>query len=112
MTHGDLFRQMGISRMEFATGPGNRIAVSGETNNLDAYMKIYNSPATAGAMAFDGVKRETVQMFVLDKELKMSDRASIALGRSHSPPDRTLLLIGRNVVATDGRPRHGTSAFA
>jgi len=112
MTHGDLFRQMGISRMEFATGPGNRIAVSGETNNLDAYMKIYNSPATAGAMAFDGVKRETVQMFVLDKELKMSDRASIALGRSHSSPDRTLLLIGRNVVATDGRPRHGTSAFA
>jgi len=70
-THGDLFRQMGIARMEFATGPGNRIAVSGETNNLDAYMKIYNSPATAEAMAFDGVKRETVQMFVLDKELKM-----------------------------------------
>jgi hypothetical protein len=70
-THGDLFRQMGISRMEFATGPGNRIAVSGETNNLDAYMKIYNSPATAEAMAFDGVRRETVQMFVLDKELKM-----------------------------------------
>ena len=63
MTHGDLFRQMGIARMEFATGPGNRIAVSGETNNLDAYMKIYNSPATAEAMAFDGVKRETVQMF-------------------------------------------------
>jgi len=57
--------------MEFATGPGNRIAVSGETNNLDAYMKVFNSPATAEAMAFDGVKRETVQMFVLDKELKM-----------------------------------------
>jgi hypothetical protein len=70
-THGDLFRQMGVSRMEFATGPGNRIAVSGETNNLDAYMKIYDSPATADAMAFDGIKRETVQMFVLDKELKM-----------------------------------------
>jgi hypothetical protein len=70
-THGDLFRQMGISRMEFATGPGNRIAVSGDTNNLDTYMKIYNSPATAEAMAFDGIKRETVQMFVLDKELKM-----------------------------------------
>ena len=39
-THADLFRQMGISRMEYATGPGNRIAVSGDTNNLDAYMKI------------------------------------------------------------------------
>jgi hypothetical protein len=70
-THGDLFRQMGVSRMEFATGPGNRIAVCGETNNLDAYMKIYNSPTTAEAMASDGVKRETVQAFVLDKELKV-----------------------------------------
>jgi hypothetical protein len=70
-THGDLFRQMGVSLMEFATGPGNRIAVCGDTNNLDAYMKVLNSPATAEAMAFDGVKRETVQTFVLDKELKV-----------------------------------------
>ena len=70
-THGDLFRQMGVSRMEYATGPGNRIAVSGETNDLDTYMKIYDSPATAEAMASDGVRRETVQSFVLDKELKV-----------------------------------------
>jgi hypothetical protein len=33
-------------------------------------MKVFNSPATAEAMAVDGVKRETVQMFVLDKSLK------------------------------------------
>jgi hypothetical protein len=71
-THGDLFRQMGVSRMEFATGPGNRVAVCGETANLDAYMKIFNSPATAEAMASDGVKRETVQTFVLDKEVTTS----------------------------------------
>jgi hypothetical protein len=69
-THGDLFRQMGISRMEFATGPGNRIVVSGDTVNLAAYRRLSISSATAEAMAFDGVKRETVQMFVLDKELK------------------------------------------
>jgi len=68
-THTDLFRQMGVSRMEFATGPGNRVAVCGDTANLDAYMKIFNSPATAEAMASDGVKRETVQTFVLDKEV-------------------------------------------
>jgi hypothetical protein len=70
-THGDLFRQMAVSKMEFATTEGNRIAVSGETTNLDAYMKVFNSPATAEAMAFDGIKRETVMMFVLDKELKI-----------------------------------------
>jgi len=68
-THGDLFKQMGVARMEYATVTGNRVAVCGETTDLDAYMKIFNSPATAEAMAIDGVKRETVQMFVLDKGL-------------------------------------------
>jgi hypothetical protein len=29
------------------------------------------SPATAKAMDFDGVERETVKMFVLDKEVKV-----------------------------------------
>jgi hypothetical protein len=69
-THGDLFRQMGVSTMEYATVAGNRVAVCGETTDLDAYMKVFSSPATAEAMAVDGVKRETVQMFVLDKSLK------------------------------------------
>ena len=69
-THGDLFREMAMSRMEYAT-QGNRIAVSAETTNLNAYMKVFNSPATADAMAFDGIKRETAQMFVLDKEMRL-----------------------------------------
>jgi hypothetical protein len=66
-THGDLFRQMGVSHMEYGTTEGNRIAVCGETGNLDAYMKVFNSQATADAMAVDGVKRQTVRLFVLDK---------------------------------------------
>jgi hypothetical protein len=68
-SHADLFRQMAVSTMEYATMPGNRVAVCGETSDLDAYMKVFNSPATAEAMALDGVKRDTVQTFVLDKEL-------------------------------------------
>jgi hypothetical protein len=44
--------------------------VCGETADLDAYMKVFNSPETAEAMAFDGVKRATVNVFVLDKEVK------------------------------------------
>ena len=70
-THGDLFKQMGVSRMEYATGPGNRVAVCGDTTDLEAYLQILNSPATADAMAHDGVNRETVQMFVLDKGLEV-----------------------------------------
>ena len=65
-THGDLFKQMGVSTMEYAID-GNRVAVCGETSDLEAYMKIMNSPATAEAMAADGVKRETVRTLVLDK---------------------------------------------
>jgi hypothetical protein len=66
-THGDLFRQMGVSHMEYGITEGNCIAVCGETSNLDAYMKVFNSQATAEAMAVDGVKRQTVRLFVLDK---------------------------------------------
>jgi hypothetical protein len=61
---------MGVSTMEYATVEGNRVAVCGETTDVDAYMKVFNSAATADAMAGDGVKRETVQMFVLDKSIK------------------------------------------
>jgi hypothetical protein len=70
-THGDLFRQMGVSKMEYATSADNRVAVCGDTTDLDAYMKVMNSQATADAMVHDGVNRETVQMFVLDKELEV-----------------------------------------
>jgi hypothetical protein len=73
-THGDLFREMAIGKMEFATSEGNRIVVSGETTDLDAYMKVFHSQATADAMAGDGIKRETVKTFVLDKELNLTTR--------------------------------------
>lgn len=42
-SHGDLFKQMGVVRMEYATVTGNRVAVCGETADLDAYMKVFNS---------------------------------------------------------------------
>ena len=82
-THGDLFKQMGVSTMEYATAEGNRIAVCGETNDLDAYLEIFNSPATAEAMAADGVKRETVRMFVLDKTAQ-----DLMPGSGHGPGGR------------------------
>ncbi len=70
-THGALFKQMGVTTMEFGTSEGNRIAVCGETSSLETYMKVFQSPATAEAMAADGVKRETVKLFVLDKQVKV-----------------------------------------
>ena len=69
-THGALFKRMGVSTMEFGTAEGNHVAVCGETSDLEAYMKIFNSPETAAAMANDGVKRETARVIVLDKTVK------------------------------------------
>jgi hypothetical protein len=40
-----------------------------EPESLDAFTRAMESQATVEAMAFDGVKRETVKTFVLDKEI-------------------------------------------
>ena len=68
-THRELFRQMGVLHLEYGTSEGNRVAVAADPSDLDAYMNVIHSPATAKAMAFDGVKRETVRVLVLDKVL-------------------------------------------
>ena len=71
-THGDLFRSQTIAKpIHFATTKDNRAIVCFEPDDLDTYMGILSSPATEEAMAFDGVKRETVQIHVLDKEFKV-----------------------------------------
>ena len=71
-THGDLFRTQTVTKpVTFATIEGNHVAVCLEPDDLDTCLKALDSPATAEAMAFDGVKRETVKVFVLDKELKV-----------------------------------------
>ena len=71
VTHGPLFKSMG------ATGPvhygleGNWAAVMMDVKDLDHYNKAMSSPATAEAMATDGLLRESVKMFVLDKKVNV-----------------------------------------
>jgi hypothetical protein len=71
VTHGPLFKSMG------ATGPvhygleGNWAAVMMDVKDVDHYNQSMSSPATAEAMAADGVLRETVKMFVLDKKVNV-----------------------------------------
>jgi len=69
-THGELFRSLGSNVMYFTTTEKNEVAVYGETPDLSKFLEIFESPAMAEAMAFDGVKRETVKFFVLDKEFR------------------------------------------
>ena len=66
-THADLFRSQTVSKVEFTAIEGNEVAVCIEPEDFDTFMEIFESPATAEAMAADGVKRETVKVYVLDK---------------------------------------------
>jgi len=70
-THGDLFRGYSLRAPIHFTITGNEVAICFEPENLDTFRRSMESQATAEAMAFDGVKRETVKTFVLDKEMKV-----------------------------------------
>jgi hypothetical protein len=68
-THGELFRSQTVNKpINFATTDLNHVVVLFEPDDLETYMQILDSPATAEAMNFDGIKRETVKVLVLDKE--------------------------------------------
>ncbi len=71
-THVDLFRSYSINKsIHFSTHEDNTVGICFEPDDLDTYMAGMDLPSTAEAMAFDGVKRETVQIYVLDKELQL-----------------------------------------
>ena len=65
-THGDLFRKQTVKNVDFSMSDNNRVVCMFEAEDLDTYMQVLRSDETAAAMAFDGVKRETVEIHVLD----------------------------------------------
>ena len=66
-THGQLFRNQTIDRIDFGALKDNYVGAVFHVENLETYMKILDSPETAEAMKNDGVKRETVKVVVLDR---------------------------------------------
>ena len=67
-THGDLFKKQTVKKCHYSMTAENQIACYFEMDDLDTYHRLLDSPETAEAMAFDGIKRETVKIFTLDKE--------------------------------------------
>lgn len=68
-THGGLFRSQTINKpIHFTVTNHNVLVALFEPDDLDKYMQILDSRETEEAMDSDGVERETVKMFVLDKE--------------------------------------------
>jgi hypothetical protein len=67
-THAGLFKDMTVDKPIHFSVTGNEFVICFEASDLDTYMKILDSSATEEAMAFDGVKRETVKIVALDRE--------------------------------------------
>jgi hypothetical protein len=69
-SHADLFREIWpgpVPDVHFATTEGNEVALCMDVDDLDGYFAMLERPEIAEAMAEDGVRRDTVKVFVLDK---------------------------------------------
>ena len=67
-THGDLLRSMTSTVTYFTISKYNEMTLYADVEDVDKYFEVLESPATEEAMAFDGIKRDTVKVAVLDKE--------------------------------------------
>jgi len=67
-THGELFKKQTVTTpIHFTESGKNQVLIVFEPDDLETYLQILDSPATAEAMDFDGIKRETVKVVALDK---------------------------------------------
>ncbi len=70
-THGAIFKSYTVNAPVQYSVVGNEVAILMEVSSVETMQAEMAKPATAEAMAFDGVKRETFKMFVLDKDVKL-----------------------------------------
>jgi len=70
-SHSGLFNDYTATAISFTTTDDNQVAILWDVADLDKYLEHMDSPETAEAMAQDGVKRETVKIYILDKEFKL-----------------------------------------
>ena len=70
-THGDVFKTYGLGAPIHYAVTGNQVTICMEPKSLDSFMKAVEAQQTVDAMASDGVKRETVKIVPLNKEVKV-----------------------------------------
>ena len=69
-THRDLFREMGhASVYEYGIGENNEVVVTVDVGDAAAFLTSLESAENVAAMENDGVKRDTVKVWVVDKAL-------------------------------------------
>jgi hypothetical protein len=70
-SHAGLFKAYTSTAIHFSATDNNEVAILWEVANLDQFLEKMDSPETAEAMAQDGVNRESVKVYVLDKEINL-----------------------------------------
>ncbi len=70
-SHAGLFNDYTATAINYSATAENEVAILWDVTNLGRYLELMDSPETAEAMAQDGVKRETVKVYVLDKEINL-----------------------------------------
>ena len=70
-SHAGLFNDYTATAIHFSATDDNEVAILWEVANLDRFLELLDAPETAEAMAQDGVKRDTVKVYVLDKEFNL-----------------------------------------
>jgi heme-degrading monooxygenase HmoA len=68
-THSDLFKTAGLGTMHYTVAEKDRVVICTDVSDVDAYLAFLKSDATREAMKHDGVKRKSVKVAVLDKQL-------------------------------------------
>lgn len=68
-TQGQLFSSKVITPIQFASRlGGNEVAILFDVENVGAFFEVLESEETVKAMERDGINRDTVKVFVVDKE--------------------------------------------
>jgi hypothetical protein len=70
-SHKRLFDEYTATAVHFTASNKNRIVILWEVTDLDAFNARLNAPEASAAMASDGVKRDSVKVYVLDKTLEI-----------------------------------------
>ena len=70
-THRDVFRSYTATSVRYGTTEDNDVITIWEVKDADTMLSLIDSEETAEAMQSDGVKRETVKVYVVDKALSV-----------------------------------------
>ena len=70
-SHVGLFNDYTATAIHFAATDDNEVAILWEVVNQDRFLELLDAPETAEAMAQDGVNRDSVKVYILDKEINL-----------------------------------------